>query len=198
MDSFEFNKVFGAVISAVLAIKVVGIASESFYHNEGPKEVAFPVVVAEAAPTAAAAAEPVISIAELMLTADAGKGEGQMRACAACHSFDKGGANKAGPNLWGVMGRDIASVAGFTYSSALTAVDGAWDYEKMNAWLKNPKNFAKGTSMSYAGQRRDGRRADMIAYLRSLSDNPIPLPAVEAAVEEVVEEVVETAEGAVE
>ena len=98
------------------------------------------------------------------------------RKCAVCHSFDKGGPNKVGPHLWGIVGGDVASSAGFSYSAALKGVGGKWDFEHLNKFLHNPKGTAPGTKMAFAGIKNDAERAAVIAYLRSLSDSPVPLP----------------------
>ncbi len=113
----------------------------------------------------------------LLAAADPAAGEKAARKCAVCHSFEEGGAAKLGPTLWGVVGRDIAAVDGFAYSDALAAKEGAWDYEKLGAFLASPKEWAPGTKMAFAGIRKDAELADVIAYLRSLADNPEPLPA---------------------
>ena len=96
--------------------------------------------------------------------------------CTSCHGLDKGGANKVGPNLWGVVNRDIGAHEGFAFSEALTGKEGVWDYEQLNAFLANPKTYAPGTKMAFAGVGKDAERADLIAYLRSLADQPAPLP----------------------
>ncbi len=178
MDSFEWNKIFGAILAAVLAVQFINWGGEVIYHNEDPVVDAYPVVVADAAATGAVEAPVVVSIGELMQTASASKGENGFKACAACHTVTKGGANKVGPNLYGIMGRAVGAADGFKYSSALNGTGQSWTYELMDQWLKNPKKTFDGTSMSFAGIRKDGRRADVIAYLRSLADAPIDLPAV--------------------
>ncbi len=120
--------------------------------------------------------EEMPSIAELLVVADAGSGEGLSRACAACHSFDNGGANKIGPNLWGTVDRQMASAPGFNYSSALEDRGGSWTYEELEGFLAAPRDWVPGTSMSYSGMRKPEDRADLIAWLRSLSDEPAALP----------------------
>ena len=94
----------------------------------------------------------------------------------ACHNFEEGGAAKIGPPLWGVIGRDIASVEGFSYSDALAGKEGAWDYQNLDAFLSEPRGWAPGTKMAFAGLKKPEERADIILYLRSLSDEPAPLP----------------------
>jgi cytochrome c len=132
----------------------------------------------------------------LLASADLGTGERAIRACVSCHTFDNGGANGTGPNLWDIVGRQVATVGGFAYSSALEDRGGEWSYEALDSFLENPRSDVDGTAMSYRGVRNDEQRIALIAYLRSLSDSPIALPAPLPAAEEVAEEVVETVEDA--
>ena len=125
-----------------------------------------------------------MSIATLLQSADPARGETVFKRCAACHTGEKGGANKVGPHLWDVLDRPAASVEGFGYSAAMKefgAAGNKWDYEHLNKFLTSPKGFIKGTAMGFAGDKKDNERADLIAYLRTLSDNPAPLPTADAA-----------------
>lgn len=118
----------------------------------------------------------VVDFATLMASADAGKGRRSAQLCSACHTFEKGAGNGVGPNLWDIVGRDIAAVAGFNYSAALAGVEGAWTYERLNEFLEDPAGWAPGNKMAFLGVRRAADRANIVAYLRSMSDNPQPLP----------------------
>jgi cytochrome c len=109
--------------------------------------------------------------------ADVGKGEGISKKCKACHTFVSGGKNATGPNLYDVVNKDIASKGGFSYSSALTEKDGNWSYESLDCFLENPKKCVPGTKMSFAGIKKPDQRADLILYLRSLSNSPAELPS---------------------
>ena len=124
-------------------------------------------------PTASGAAGGVVA---LLAHADPDAGAKDARKCAACHAFDEGGPAKIGPPLWGVIGRDIASVQGFKYSEALVGKEGAFDYQTLDAFLAEPRNWAPGTKMAFAGLKKPEERADVILYLRSLSRQPAPLP----------------------
>ncbi len=126
-----------------------------------------------------AAADGDSKLAAMFANADQAAGEQAVQACAACHSFNEGGPTKVGPNLYGIMGEDIAAADGFNYSNSLKGLDGTWTYERMNAWLENPMDYVPGTTMAYPGVKDDATRADIIAYLASLGDAP-PLPGSEA------------------
>jgi cytochrome c len=143
------------------------------------------IKVAEDAAPAAAAAGPAAAlepIAPLLAAASADAGRALIRNCTSCHSFEKGGRNAVGPNLWDVLGNKKAHIDGFGYSPGLQAMaakggdEGAWGYENLNAFLANPKGYLPGTRMAYAGMRRAEDRANLIAYLRTLSDSPKALP----------------------
>ncbi len=108
--------------------------------------------------------------------ADAAKGQNDVKTCQACHDFSKGGPAKVGPPLWGVVGRPVASVAGFSYSDALKAVGGDWTYEKLDHWITKPAAMAAGTKMAFPGEAEASKRADILAYLQKQSDSPVPFP----------------------
>jgi cytochrome c len=172
MSSFEWNKIIASVLTAMIVAMVSGILASQLVR---PKELAQPVyvpVAAEAAPSApagqpaAAGPEP---IGPVLAKADPKKGEQIAKVCAACHTFNKGGANKIGPNLWGVNEEGIAAVPGYQFSAAMQAHKGEkWDPDKLNQWLWNPQSLIKGTKMTFAGIPDTQKRADVIAYLDSL------------------------------
>ena len=122
------------------------------------------------------AEEEEIDIVALLASADIAKGQKTAKKCVACHSFDKGGANKVGPALWNLVGRPIASLDNYTYSDALKAIDKNWTYDELFAFIKAPKKYAKGTKMSFAGIRKNKQLADLLLYLGSKNDNPPSLP----------------------
>lgn len=178
MNSFELNKVIGAVLATCLALLSLNIGAGALFAPEKPVKPGFDIAIKghEEGGKAAAPKEPSQPIETLLASASAEKGQATSKQCGACHTFEKGGPNRVGPNLWGVVGRPKASVAGFNYSAAMKAKGGNWTYEDLNAFLANPKGFVPGTAMSYAGLSRDAQRADLIAYLRAQADTPAPLP----------------------
>jgi cytochrome c len=180
MDSFEFNKIAGAVLATALAVFGLKELSGAIYHTSVPEKPGFIIEVAEASGTAEAPADagPAVSIGTLLAAADATKGAATAKACMACHDFTKGGPNKTGPNLWDVVERDAAAHEGFSYSEGFLKHKGEkWTYENLNEFIKNPKAKMLGTKMGFAGIKKDQDRANVIAYLATLSDAPKPFPA---------------------
>jgi cytochrome c len=147
----------------------------------------------EPAAEAAAGAAPGGEILALIATADPAKGEGDVALCKVCHTFEKGGATLIGPNLYGVVGKKIASHEGVTYTPALQGKGGDWTYENLDVWLTNPQGFAPGTSMAFPGVPDIKKRADIIAYLRSNADSPVPLPEAAPAADKGAEAPAEAA-----
>ena len=181
MDSFELNKILGAVLATCLILLVTNFTANALFTPVPPAKPGFEIAVKEegggggAAKQAAAPAAPV-PIEKLLQTASVEKGAAGAKKCAACHNLDKGGPNRVGPNLWGVVGRARATHPGFNYSAAMKAKGGKWDDEELNKFIANPKGYIPGTAMGFAGIPKDSERADVIAYLNTLSDNPPPPP----------------------
>lgn len=181
MDSYEFNKIAGAILATVLLILGMQTLAGALYSGNKPDTLAYSIEVEEATDDPGATDQPAetMSMAALMSDADADKGVAVMKKCGACHTWDKGGAKKIGPNLYGILGRQMATVAGFAYSSAMTAKAqevGVWTYEALNAFLKAPKKYVKGTKMVFIGVKKDKQRANLIMFLRGQSDAPMELP----------------------
>ena len=178
MDSFEINKILGALLFACLCLLSLNIAAGAIFAPHKLAKPGYEIAVPEkAAPGAPAApAEQEVPIAQRLASADIKRGETAAKKCQACHTFEKGGPNRVGPNQWGVVGREKASHAGFNYSAAMKAKGGAWTMEDLDKFLQSPKGFVPGTSMGFAGVSRGSERADLIAYLNSMSDSPQPLP----------------------
>ncbi|MCB1555721.1 MAG: cytochrome c family protein [Alphaproteobacteria bacterium] len=192
------TKFFGAFVVAIAAAYLSGFLADKAVHSEELSQNAYPIEVTqpaapakaqtiivasaddvahavEAAAEEAAPAAESLSLIEMIASADVEKGKKLSRACAACHSFDKGGKNMTGPNQWGVLGRAKGSVEGFKYSDAIKGLGGTWTYEDLDAFLAKPKAFAPGTKMTYAGLKKPEDRAALIAWLRLQSDSPLPL-----------------------
>ena len=178
MDSFEFNKILGAVLGTCLALLSLNIGASALFAPHGPEKPGFAVAVKEEAKggAAAAAAPADEPLPKRLAAADMGRGDASAKKCAACHTFGKGEPNRVGPNLYGIVGRAKASAPGFNYSAALKAKGGNWTPEDLDVFLTNPKGWVPGTNMSFAGITRGGERADLITYLNSRSDNPAQLP----------------------
>lgn len=164
-DTMTLTKVVASFCGALLVFLLVGWASEGLFHTGVHGEPSFVVAVDE--PEDTAEPEEQVAFADVYATADAAEGEGEWRACQSCHALD--GSDGVGPHLNDVVGRDIASVAGFGYSSALEGLEGDWTPEQLNAFLESPRNYAPGTAMSYNGMRNIEDRANLIAYLESLN-----------------------------
>ncbi|MHB0951351.1 MAG: c-type cytochrome [Allorhizobium sp.] len=182
MNSYV-NMGVGALLGTVFVLMTVSIASEGIFRSEKPEKEGYAIVAegtAEGAAGAETAAAVETPIATLMASADAAAGEVVFKKCVSCHTGDKGGANKVGPNLFGVVERPVASHEGFGYSAAMKdfSKGGAetWTYENLNKFLTSPKKFVAGTAMGFAGLKKEEERANLIAYLRTLSDAPVALP----------------------
>lgn len=179
MDSFEFNKIAGAVLGTALLVLGLKNFGGELFHTEAPEKPGMIIEVADASqPAVNGTPAEAVPIAVLLTKADPAKGKDIAKACAACHDFTKGGPNKVGPELWDIVERPIGSSSGFAYSDAVKAMaDKKWTYESLDAFLKSPKAVVAGTKMTYAGVKKDQARADLIAYLATLSDSPKPFPA---------------------
>ena len=182
MDSFKFNQIAMAVLGTVFVLFGVSLISESLFHSEVPETPGYAIAAAEASSgesTSTEAAGPAYQpITGLLASADVAAGETVAKKCASCHSFEKGGPNKVGPDLYGIVERPIASHEGFSYSAALTEYGAGktWTYEELNGFLFKPKAHVKGTAMGFAGLPKVADRANIIGWLRTLADTPAPLP----------------------
>src|SRR3954453_887072 len=178
MDSFELNKVMGAVLASCLLLLVVNFSAQAIFAPTKLDKPGFDIAVKEEAGHGgpAEAAAPPEPIEKLLQTASVEKGAASAKKCAACHTFEKGGPNRVGPNLFGIVERARASEPGFNYSAAMKSKGGNWTFDDLNKFIANPKGFIPGTAMGFAGIQKDSERPDVIAYVNSLSEKPEPLP----------------------
>ena len=173
------NTIAGWVLFAGIVALGGSIVASEIFHDERPEKMGYPIAgVVEEGAAAVVAEKP---IAFYLASSDPAKGEQVFKKCAACHNADKGGANQLGPNLWGVLGEPVGKGAnGFAFSSALSGKGGNWDWNSLAEWLSNPKKFAPGTKMTFAGLGKPEDRANVIAFLNAHSDAPKPMPAAPA------------------
>ena len=174
------NTIIGWALFAGICALGLSVVTGEYFHSERPEKMGYTVEGVEAEDTGGgeAAEQPA---AFYLAKADPQKGADVFKKCGACHTDQKGGPNGIGPQLWDVVGRPRASEAGFAYSDALKGKPGAWDWDSLFAWLKSPKAFAPGTKMTFAGLSNPQDRANVIAYLNTMSDAPKPLPTAPAA-----------------
>lgn len=186
MDSFEFNKLAAAILIALLTVKGADLISEALIHPKMLAENAFKIEGVQT--TIGAGSQPEKTgpapIEPLLATANAQNGANIFKKCTSCHTAEKGGPNKIGPDLYNVLNAPKGKHPGYTYSQAMEKKGGTWTYDDLNHFLYDPRQFISGTKMSFAGLKNDQERADVIAYLRGQNDNPPPLPEVKTAPEE--------------
>jgi cytochrome c len=178
--NFELNKIFGAILGVLIFVMGTGFVAQAIYSSKLPHHPAYVINVPDAPASGgepAAAAEP---IAARLAKANIGKGEAAHKPCVACHAFEKGGANKQGPGLWGVVGNQKGAHEGYKYSETIAGLGAKgekWGFEQLDGFLENPKKYSPGTTMGYAGISDPQKRADLIAWLREQDDAPEALPA---------------------
>jgi cytochrome c len=195
MGDLTLNKIFGSLLAVALMLFGLRALSDTVFADAGgehngdahgedlsyndrlKQKYAYYVAVEGAGGAGGDEEEEVFDLGLALASADVSRGERSFKGkCATCHTIEQGGANGTGPNLHGVVGADVASHDGFSYSGALSGLDGEWDYAAMNEWLYNPSSYARGTSMAFAGLRRDDERANVIAYLASYAPDAPPFP----------------------
>ncbi len=182
MSEIELNKIFAAVLIGGLAVMLSGFFADVLIYPKKLDEPAYPIEGVESAvdPRASAKPQKPDPILGMIASADISRGEKLSRQCAACHSFDKGGPNAVGPNMWDVVGAPKGAKEGYSYSSALAGFGGEWDYLALNYFLWKPKEYIPGTKMNYIGLKKPEDRAAIVAWLRTLADEKEPLPTEEA------------------
>jgi cytochrome c len=180
MDSFELNKIIGAVLASCILLLVTSFTASAIFAAKPPEKPGFAIAAKEAeggAKEGAAAAAPSEPIEKLLQTASVDKGQAAAKVCTTCHTFEKNGPNRVGPNLYGIVGdKKGEGRGGFNFSAGMKAKGGTWTYDDLNQFLTNPKAFVPGTAMGFAGIQKDSQRADVIDYLHTLADTPEPLP----------------------
>ena len=179
MDSFEINKIIAAVLLIALIVIGIGKISDIAFHIDKPEKSAYKVEIQVNNSETNSKVEKVvekIDISALLALGDISHGEKVFKKCAACHLINKGGENKIGPALYGIIGRKVASKEDYKYSKAMASYDKNWTFEEMNWYLKKPQSYIKGTKMAFAGLRKEKDRASVLLYLNQNSDNPLPLP----------------------
>ncbi len=182
MNSFELNKILGALLGCVLITLSLNIAAGALFAPEKPAKPGYAIAVKEGGAEKAGPAEPSQPIEVLLASASAEKGAAAAKQCGACHTFEKGGPNRVGPNLYDIIGHERGTGrGGFNFSSAMKAKGGTWTFDEMNKFLKDPRGYIPGTNMTFAGLSRDSQRADVIEYLRQQADKPLDVPKVAAA-----------------
>lgn len=178
MDSFELNKILGAVLGSCLILLITNFTANALFVPKMPAKPGFVIAVKEEPAGGAKAAAPAkeVPIEKLLQTASVQKGEEAAKKCMACHTLAKGQPNRIGPNLWGIVGDKRGVGRGFNFSAAMKAKGGTWTDDDLNQFLTSPKAFIPGTAMGFAGISKESERADVIAYLHTLADKPVPLP----------------------
>jgi len=178
MESFELNKILGAILGSCLVLLSVHLFADAVFSPAMPAKPGFEIAVQKESPSAApkqtAAAEA--PIATRLASAKINVGQSESHICMTCHNLQKGGPNEIGPNLYGVVDRPRASHPGYDYSAAMKAKGGKWTFAELDKFLTNPQGYISGTKMTFGGFKNPQQRADIIAYLRTLSDHPLPLP----------------------
>jgi cytochrome c len=181
MNSFELNKILGAILGTCLITLALNIGAGAIFAPEKPAKPGYNIAVQEhGGGEAAAPKEAEEPVEAVLATASVEKGQATAKQCQACHTFEKGGPNRVGPNLWGIVGRPRASEPGFNYSAAIKAKGGTWTFGELYAFLANPRGYIPGTNMTFAGLSRGQQRADVIDFLHTLSDAPMALPKAAA------------------
>lgn len=187
----QFNTIAGWVLAGGIVALGASIVTGEVWHNERPERMGYVVegVVEEGGEEDAGP-----TIEEALQTATVEQGEAVFRRCTSCHTINQGGGNGIGPNLYGTMGKAIASHAGFAYSDALAGIGGSWNFQNMSEWLERPSGFAQGTKMSFAGLSDVNDRAAVMLYMNAQGSN-LPLPEPPPAEEPTGEEAAAEEEG---
>lgn len=181
MDSFELNKFAGGILAALLFLFGTKTMVDIAFEKHPLAKPGFLYEVSDSSEgtdkTGSDKSKTVAPIGVRLAKADVSKGQGISKKCKACHTFNSGGKHATGPNLYNIVNKKVASNGEFAYSSAMTEKGGTWSYEFLECFLETPKKCVEGTKMSFAGIKKPDQRADLILYLRSLSESPVALPS---------------------
>jgi len=182
MNSFELNKVLGAILGTCLIMLALNIGAGAIFSPEKPEKPGYAIAVkTESGGEAGAPKEQEPPMEAMLASATVERGQAIAKQCQACHTFEKGGPNKVGPNLWNIVGSPRGEDrGGFNFSAAMKAKGGNWTFSELYQFLANPRGYIPGTAMTFAGLSRGQQRADVIDFLDTLSDNPVPLPKAAA------------------
>ena len=178
MNSFEINKIIAAIILTIVIVFGVNKLADVIYYVKAPEGNTYNIVTEtkEISKDDAVNVESDANIITLLALGSIDHGKMVFKKCAACHSVSKGGSNKIGPALWGIIGRKAGSISDYKYSKAMSGFGKNWDFEAMNNFLLKPKDYIKGTKMAYNGLKKEKDRASVILFLNQNSNNPIPIP----------------------
>ena len=179
MSIFEVNKILATIILIILVFLIINYVGNKLINPVIPEKLAYEITVPEDLETETKSIksgmeiEPILPI---LVSASIENGQKLAKKCSSCHTFNKGEANKIGPNLFGIIGSEIGSKAGYAYSSALISLEDDWNFENIAKFLYKPKEYIDGTKMNFAGLKKVEDRANLVLFLRDQSDNPAPLP----------------------
>src|SRR5271168_201221 len=181
METTDGNKLALAVLGTLLGTMALGVFSSAIYAPNRAVKPGYALPAGAEATASAPKAAPETPFPVELAKAEVAKGQADTKICQTCHSFDKGGPIRVGPPLWGVVGRHKGSFPGYNYSEGMKSKGGDWTYDDLNVFLTKPSAFVSGTKMTYGGEAEESKRADIVDYLHTLSDNPLPLPTPAAA-----------------
>jgi cytochrome c len=181
METTDGNKLALAVLGTLLGTMALGVFSSAIYAPNRAVKPGYALPAGTEATTAAPKAAPETPFPVELAKAEVAKGQADTKICQTCHSFDKGGPIRVGPPLWGVVGRHKGSFPGYSYSEGMKSKGGDWTYDDLNVFLTKPSAYVAGTKMTFGGEAEESKRADIVDYLHTLSDNPLPLPTPAAA-----------------
>lgn len=183
MSAFDFNKIIAAIIIAIIVVVIIDKVGNIIINPDKNKlqETAYKIDITKSDDNLAVSKAltdniAIDSISGLLASSSLENGEKIYKKCGSCHNYKKDSKSKIGPSLWNIINQPKGNATGFAYSKALIEFGGNWNYEELNNFLYNPKEYIKGTKMNFVGLKKNQDRADLILWLRQLSDNPIPLP----------------------